>query len=303
LTAAHLSCNLEIVGDAEIILKSAGALRSGGSDGVGVLATCGQSSFGGNIEVNHKILAALPLVAAAVFSQQARADVTKSFTLTGGGLGGTVTVTYDPSTTDPTSGGDVITQVSGTFSDSNIAGLGTVKILGLVPTSHNALPPTGPAGTSFPIPPSSTGHFPTALSYFYVANEVLAPHQPPSPFMSYDNLWYPDGAPIVCSDYFGNGSVLDPFGLAFYIDYTNPTLGTGGDYAVDLFSNGAFGNFLPSGVPVFGAVVSDINTNYDYVAGGVALVPEPSTWAMMVLGFAGLGFAGYGTRKTASVAA
>jgi hypothetical protein len=26
-------------------------------------------------------------------------------------------------------------------------------------------------------------------------------------------------------------------------------------------------------------------------------VPEPSTWAMMVLGFAGLGFAGYRARK------
>jgi hypothetical protein len=35
----------------------------------------------------------------------------------------------------------------------------------------------------------------------------------------------------------------------------------------------------------------------------VAVVPEPSTWAMMVLGFAGLGFAGYRSpRKTASAA-
>jgi hypothetical protein len=32
-------------------------------------------------------------------------------------------------------------------------------------------------------------------------------------------------------------------------------------------------------------------------------VPEPSTWAMMLLGFAGLGFAGYRTsRKVVSVA-
>jgi hypothetical protein len=43
----------------------------------------------------------------------------------------------------------------------------------------------------------------------------------------------------------------------------------------------------------------------DRVAGGVtATAPEPSTWAMMVLGFAGLGFAGYRrTRKAAAVAA
>jgi choice-of-anchor C domain-containing protein len=37
------------------------------------------------------------------------------------------------------------------------------------------------------------------------------------------------------------------------------------------------------------------------VVGGVAVsaVPEPSTWAMMLLGFAGLGFAGYGKAKKA----
>jgi PEP-CTERM motif len=36
----------------------------------------------------------------------------------------------------------------------------------------------------------------------------------------------------------------------------------------------------------------------------IATVPEPSTWAMMLLGFAGLGFAGYrASRKGASVAA
>jgi hypothetical protein len=32
-------------------------------------------------------------------------------------------------------------------------------------------------------------------------------------------------------------------------------------------------------------------------------VPEPSTWAMMVLGFLGLGFAGYRGAKTKAVAA
>jgi hypothetical protein len=33
-------------------------------------------------------------------------------------------------------------------------------------------------------------------------------------------------------------------------------------------------------------------------------VPEPSTWAMMLLGFAGLGFAGYRrSRKASAIAA
>jgi PEP-CTERM motif len=35
----------------------------------------------------------------------------------------------------------------------------------------------------------------------------------------------------------------------------------------------------------------------------VSIVPEPSTWAMMLLGFAGLGFAGYRVRRTAKIVA
>jgi hypothetical protein len=31
----------------------------------------------------------------------------------------------------------------------------------------------------------------------------------------------------------------------------------------------------------------------DVTAGSAPVVPEPSTWAMMLLGFAGLGFVGY----------
>jgi PEP-CTERM motif len=41
---------------------------------------------------------------------------------------------------------------------------------------------------------------------------------------------------------------------------------------------------------------------FDLAIGGA--VPEPSTWAMMLLGFAGLGFLGWrGSRKTAARAA
>jgi hypothetical protein len=36
----------------------------------------------------------------------------------------------------------------------------------------------------------------------------------------------------------------------------------------------------------------------EFFAGTVATVPEPSTWGMMLLGFAGLGFAGYRSRHT-----
>jgi hypothetical protein len=37
--------------------------------------------------------------------------------------------------------------------------------------------------------------------------------------------------------------------------------------------------------------------------GAVAPVPEPSTWAMMILGFAGVGFMAYRRRKSAAFAA
>ena len=71
---------------------------------------------------------------------------------------------------------------------------------------------------------------------------------------------------------------------------------------MDLFSNGV-GN--GPGNAVFGVVVATAETQLDRVAGGVtATVPESSTWAMMLLGFAGLGFAGYRkSRKAAALAA
>ncbi len=46
------------------------------------------------------------------------------------------------------------------------------------------------------------------------------------------------------------------------------------------------------------------NLALDYVSGGVtASTPEPSTWAMMILGFGGLAFAGYRASRKAAVAA
>jgi PEP-CTERM motif len=64
------------------------------------------------------------------------------------------------------------------------------------------------------------------------------------------------------------------------------------------------GDYLPDGPLMFYGPV-----NAPYIpAGGygdfditvtVVAAPEPSTWAMMLLGFAGLGFAGYRQRRTA----
>ena len=106
---------------------------------------------------------------------------------------------------------------------------------------------------------------------------------------------------VVCLDYPFSGGVLDVYGLAF-------TLANGD--AVDLWSNGAFPGTttadygLTFATPILDVDPYSISTD-QYIAGGVtATVPEPSTWAMMLLGFAGLGFAGFRrSRKDATVAA
>ncbi len=79
--------------------------------------------------------------------------------------------------------------------------------------------------------------------------------------------------------------------------------GIGDGRLVDLFSNGV-GNGQRDAV--FGVVVAtpDVGIGYYCFGRHRASTPEPSTWAMMLLGFAGLGFAGYRkSRKAAAIAA
>ena len=219
------------------------------------------------------LIAATSLFAALALTGQARAAVTVPFHFFGGGINAWGTLTYDPSNADPISGGDAITAITGFFSDSNI-GLRDVAITGLVPSTGNATP----AGTS---------PYPEAMSYFFVTKGITPPPpNPPSSSLSYDNLYYPNGSPIVCGGYPGAGGVLDVYGLLFGLDVGSTTPGNGD--VVDLFSNGF--NILPAGVPIYGAVVADPTNQLDYVAAGVA-TPEPSTWAMLALGFAGVGCA------------
>ena len=55
------------------------------------------------------------------------------------------------------------------------------------------------------------------------------------------------------------------------------------------------GNFGPN-------IDLTINGFGAFIIGGVVeAVPEPSTWAMMLIGFAGLGFVGYRTKSRVDV--
>jgi PEP-CTERM motif len=98
------------------------------------------------------------------------------------------------------------------------------------------------------------------------------------------------------TDYFNTGQAypIDTLGLLFDVNTTTPVWG-----AYPLFA--VWSNTLGDGYSAaFTGVVDGVE--YYNIQGSAALsnvetsssaVPEPSTWAMMLLGFVGLGFTGY----------
>jgi hypothetical protein len=113
------------------------------------------------------------------------------------------------------------------------------------------------------------------------------------------------------------------------LDFTNLTssmLGSGSAWDITLNQGGVFGYSLLLIVPVTtlvgyaGGTIEDVDlyqtalgpeagllcTSGDcgaLTASAPAPVPEPSTWAMMLLGFAGLGYAGYRRTRSSGVTA
>jgi PEP-CTERM motif len=206
---------------------------------------------------------------------------TMPITFSGPGVSGSLEITFGPGTDAKYSNAFEITGVSGTFSDTNNG-------LDIVDASVSLFPILSP-----PSAPESTNLLaPHDFSKFAVASGLPVMS---NGFVTYDNLFWPGNAPPTASDFSGHGTFLDIYGLAFTID--------GGSTVVDLFSNGL--GFGPPGA-VFGLAVVTSQTTSDYFpnAGIAASTPEPSTWAMMILGFAGLGFAGYrASRKATAIAA
>ena len=241
--------------------------------------------------MKYRVWTALPLLAGLCFAGSAQAltvnfsfggdgNASGSGTLTVGsnpyadktGIFGTLANLLGPSGPPPSFSGAVdpanslaITGAIGLFSDLAL-GINGVGITGVLATNPQ-------------------NHF---------DHDQTIPHSfgwyPAPGSISYDNLFYPGGAaPITCIGV-PPGGLFDDYGVLF-------TLANGD--LVDLYSNGG------AGPGDYGVVVWADGAEDKTSMGGLSVsTPEPSTWAMMVLGFTGLGFAGYrSSRKTAGVVA
>lgn len=229
-----------------------------------------------------KILLAMTALA-GLATGQAHAGTTPIY-LSGAGISGTLFITYGTATNSTYPQALEITGISGTFSDANI-GITNAQVVSQV--AINRATPGDPQNVG--VAPNDFSTFPVTAGLPPINNGVL----------TYDNLFWPGGAPPTAWDFDGAGEFLDIYGLMFNISGGNAPVGA----VVDLFDNGVSPTTgVNSGG--FGVAVATSAISENYVAGGVtANLPEPSTWAMLLFGFAGLGFAGYRRSRRAAASA
>ena len=211
-------------------------------------------------------LASAAVLAAAALAAPAAAAATVDFGFGGNGVSGSIQLTYGPQTDAKYDQAFKVTGISGSFSDANI-GILDAPILGLV-------------AVNFARPEASNLLAPDSFSRFAVA---AGTSEISRGFVTYDNLYWPGGAPATASDYPGAGGIFDIYGLMFRI---------GGGRVVDLWSNGIFGP--PGSAPIpYGVAVATVDTLLDYVETGVAVspVPEPASAALLLGGLAWVGVA------------
>ena len=166
------------------------------------------------------------------------------------------------------------------ISNAAIQGLVAVTRIGPQDPANTA----GPADISYLLPIDPNGVLGSG-------NNIKPPGQTPVYAVSYNNLYWPGGFPASAAyGWNWGGGHLEVYGVAFTVNANANT------YDVDVWFNG-YG--APPGYIGYGAAVIAVGANggltaEDYVAGSV---PEPSTWALMGLGFVGLAFAGFRARR------
>lgn len=171
---------------------------------------------------------------------------------------------------------------TGTYSDGGI----TIAYVGTYSDIWTTSQPAAPSGYSWYPDGGGTGYSDITLTGGGTFNsiELLAGS---GWYGGGANLLYQalDGATVVAT---GNlGSLLAAFG---------------GLQTYPLSTGGPFTEFRVQG-PLSG--VFDANTYEALAIGSITIksVPEPSAWAMLTLGFAGLAFAGYRARRATAAAA